>query len=327
MKKGFTLIELLVVIAIIAILAAILLPVLTQAKVAAKKASAINNQKQIGLAIIMYATDNDDVFPRNDDCQLNSSLNPALNVQPPGTNPAPWCNGTNGFPFRMNHFSWQKWVLPYTKSVPVFQHPGRERNDARTTSCPGGQWSQCGQLTGNLALNLGLTGALNTWNRAENAPGRLRNSWLGGSVSGVPRPSEAMLLLEIGNPNVAFSPSAAVVNDTGPVQTHYPAAIREAWGREFFRWSNCSGYGGYNTEVSREINSQRVFANGITVGFADGSVRFLQVGDFLSRTPTAAEYNPSTGGSGGGCGFTGGTVLLNSAPDPNLRYPFWGFGD
>lgn len=59
-NRAFTLIELLVVIAIIAILAAILFPVFAQAKDAAKKVVALSNQKQLGLAWIMYANDNDD---------------------------------------------------------------------------------------------------------------------------------------------------------------------------------------------------------------------------------------------------------------------------
>jgi prepilin-type N-terminal cleavage/methylation domain-containing protein/prepilin-type processing-associated H-X9-DG protein len=62
-RKGFTLIELLVVIAIIAILAAILFPVFAQAKLAAKKASDLSNFKQVGLGIMMYTTDYDDVYP------------------------------------------------------------------------------------------------------------------------------------------------------------------------------------------------------------------------------------------------------------------------
>jgi prepilin-type N-terminal cleavage/methylation domain-containing protein/prepilin-type processing-associated H-X9-DG protein len=65
-SRAFTLIELLVVIAIIAILAAILFPVFAQAKAAAKKTADLSNQKQIGTGLMMYCTDFDDLFPRND---------------------------------------------------------------------------------------------------------------------------------------------------------------------------------------------------------------------------------------------------------------------
>jgi len=61
--SGFTLIELLVVIAIIAILAAILFPVFAQARDKARQASCQSNDKQMGLAFLMYAIDYDDTFP------------------------------------------------------------------------------------------------------------------------------------------------------------------------------------------------------------------------------------------------------------------------
>ncbi len=63
-RVGFTLIELLVVIAIIAILAAILFPVFARARDRARQTTCLSNVRQISLALMMYAQDHNETYPR-----------------------------------------------------------------------------------------------------------------------------------------------------------------------------------------------------------------------------------------------------------------------
>ncbi len=321
MKKAFTLIELLVVIAIIAILAAILFPVFAQAKAAAKKVSAISNQKQIGLAMIMYCGDADDKYPQTDGCDQGSSLNGALRasayngVNPMGCGTPPAGNGTpNGYN-RVNTYSWQKWVYPYIKNVDIFVHPGRQRDQHL--------WDKGGEIMNGFALNPAITGSANV-NTTTGALLRTRNSWLGGVQSNVPDTAQAMLLFEFGSSTFNFAPMVMTLADynlaTPAVQTVYPQAYREYWGRIFMKWTTCSGAN--MNEISNEPDPRTVFANGIVLGFVDGHAKFYSAGKFLANTPTKAEYGNMD--SYGNCGTGSEVMRVSNIPNLNINYPMWG---
>jgi len=142
-KAAFTLIELLVVIAIIAILAAMLLPVLTKAKARAQATYCLNDTKQLMTADIMYVGENDDRLPNNFG-NTDISSRPTEN----------WVGG------RMD-IAVQATNITLMLSGTLGTYMG---NSARSYKCPGDQSENVRSysLNGNLGFDTG--DGTKTWN-------------------------------------------------------------------------------------------------------------------------------------------------------------------
>jgi len=123
MRKGFTLIELLVVIAIIAILAAILFPVFARAREKARQSSCTSNMKQLGLAMLMYAQDYDEIFCAMGEGTILTPVipsDPYFNAHSAGANPPATAD--------YYYLSWASNIYPYIKNVQIFICPSTTYN-------------------------------------------------------------------------------------------------------------------------------------------------------------------------------------------------------
>ncbi|MBI1755811.1 MAG: type II secretion system protein [Fimbriimonas ginsengisoli] len=133
-KRAFTLIELLVVVAIISILAAILFPVFSQAKEAAKKTVTLTNFKQMATGMLIYTGDNDDCFPLAWSPDTVKGVWRSVSGEG-GTSsfvislPAGWRGGTYAQSPRVDedNVMWANSIFPYIKNYGIYEAAGMPR--------------------------------------------------------------------------------------------------------------------------------------------------------------------------------------------------------
>lgn len=171
-KNGFTLIELLVVIAIISILAAILFPVFSQARAKARQASCTSNLKQMALAGIMYASDNDGFIMRSRNT-APSELTENFLGEPIPTRP-----------FAEGYY-WQTFWMPYVKNTQIFFCPeglADFRTAPRYNNTVSGQPIR--EVWGHYGINY------------ERLTGNPRQPWYNRTLDSVPNPAATFLVMD-----------------------------------------------------------------------------------------------------------------------------------
>lgn len=281
LKKAFTLIELLVVIAIIAILAAILFPVLSQAREAAKDVTFLSNVKQTGLSTLMYATDFDDSPPLAQIATDNIDI------------------------------MWQDASQPYVKNWDLMLNPKRERptgatadiqfkrtqylgmppvavaNGQATARTRGFyQWSNA-TLTGGVIVQFdGIAGHGNMTAAGTDSYGTGRVAASSKPLSGIGNPSDMVMISEAANWDLWWS------FGTGGESYAFGFCVRWTPEANFSSYGTKWGYAGPtaykrpNPSSRRGIDVGCFIPNGLTTYVAtDGSAKALDFrGKMLQRS-------------------------------------------
>jgi len=197
-RFGFTLIELLIVIAIIAILASLLLPALSSAKLKAKRIACLNNMKQMGVAFSMYTSENDDTIPLagyTDNNAINYSFDDYLATY---------------IGIELTESQKEYYVFPQGQSSKVLLCPAdnvvrQGGYSPRTYSMPRPSGLSYPSLSGGVGLAYYFT-----WSPNMASPPRLK-------VNKVTNPSGTLMLVELPTAiNWAGNPTCCVANNASP---------------------------------------------------------------------------------------------------------------
>ena len=320
MKRAFTLIELLVVIAIIAILAAILFPVFAQAKFAAKKSVTLSSVKQVSTGGFLYQGDWDDAYFVGRYCAPNSALNPKFRAASYNTSATSGCTSGMDVYNIVDDRAWQKFLMPYVKSVELFENPIRTKSAS--------SWTDYGQLWGAISFNKGITGTKNVnLNTGAYLSGGNITSFTGGVQSGIPNPSAAALFIDALPLNTTpFIPSIMDSLSTNEV-TGYPRADREFWAFRLTKMTQAEC--GQSPQPLRQPDLTRQPSGGLTIGRADGSAKFMSAGAVIAGSPPASEYISGGSISQDTCYITDplfAGARYSGTVNKNINYPLWGLG-
>lgn len=253
---GFTLVELLIVISIIALLAAILFPVFSRVRENARRSSCQSNLKQIGLGILQYTQDYDEIMPNG------FSSNDVTDT---------WTDYSTGEQ-NTNNYKWMDAVYPYVKSEQVFVCPSATKvivGSSSTTYVPNAFKLRSGaSVTGASGTNLYGSYGINMAYFA--VAGRSVRGPAGNKIARIAKPAETVLSTDT-NGNYLCGPAGTAPPVAMIVRTDLdPNIIRTGESGN----NTVNGYAG--ASVARHLDMTNVL-------FCDGHVKATKI-DYLNQT-------------------------------------------